>query len=387
MSTTSATQKLISSLDPRRAADLCRDLLATADIQVGGDRPWDIQVHDERMWSRVLRDGTLGVGETYMEGWWDAPALDQFVDKAMRVQLGNTLRDNWMVVPHVLRARVMNLQTIRRAFGSAQQHYDIGNELYEAMLDKRMLYTCALYEDGAKTLEEAQEAKLALVCKKIGLEKGMRVLDLGCGWGGFAAFAAERHGAQVTAYTVAEEQVKFIRERYAHLPIDIRLDDYRKATGTYDAVVSIGLMEHVGPKNYRGYMELVQRTLAPRGVAFIHTIGGNRARAHLDPWFDKYIFPNACLPTLSHLVTAMEGIFIPEDVHNIGEDYDHTLMAWWHNFDEAWPRLRDRYGDAFYRMWKFYLLASAGAFRSRGQQLFQIVMTRMGTPCPPGRRG
>jgi len=387
MAATSATQKLISSLDPRRAADLCRDLLATADIKVGGDRPWDMQVHDERIWTRILRDGTLAVGETYMEGWWDVPALDQFVDKAMRVQLGNTLRDNWMVVPHVLRARVMNLQSIRRAFGSAQQHYDIGNELYEAMLDKRMLYTCALYEDGAKTLEEAQEAKLALVCKKIGLEKGMRVLDLGCGWGGFSAFAAERYGAKVTAYTVAEEQVKFIRERYAHLPIDIRLDDYRKATGTYDAVVSIGLMEHVGPKNYRGYMELVQRTLAPQGVAFIHTIGGNRARAHIDPWFDKYIFPNSCLPTLAHLITAMEGLFIPEDVHNIGADYDHTLMAWWKNFDEAWPRLRDRYGDAFYRMWKFYLLASAGAFRCRGQQLFQIVMTRMGTPCPPGRRG
>ncbi|MEJ7600828.1 MAG: cyclopropane fatty acyl phospholipid synthase [Kofleriaceae bacterium] len=387
MAATSATQKLLSSLDPRRAADLCRELLANADIQVGGDRPWDIQVHDERLWSRILRDGTLGAGEAYMEGWWDTPALDQFVDKAMRVQLGNTLRDNWMVVPHVLRARVMNLQTIRRAFGNAQQHYDIGNELYEAMLDKRMLYTCALYSTGAKTLEEAQDAKLELVCKKVGLKPGMRVLDLGCGWGGFSAYAAEHYGAKVTSYTVAEEQVKWIRERYAHLPIDIRLDDYRKATGTYDAVVSIGLMEHVGPKNYRGYMELVDRVLAPQGVAFVHTIGGNRARAHLDPWFDKYIFPNACLPTLSAMVTAMEGIFIPEDIHNIGEDYDPTLMAWWHNFDAAWPRLKDRYGEPFYRMWKYYLLASAGAFRSRGQQLFQLVMTRMGTPSPAGRRG
>jgi cyclopropane-fatty-acyl-phospholipid synthase len=215
----------------------------------------------------------------------------------------------------------------------------------------------------------------------------MRVLDLGCGWGGFAAFAAERHGVEVVGYTVSEAQVAWARAKYAHLPITIRLDDYRRASGRFDAVVSIGLMEHVGPKNYRGYMELVDRCLAPGGVAFVHTIGGNRARPHLDPWFDKYVFPNAVLPTLSQLVTAMEGIFIPEDVHNIGADYDPTLMAWWENFDAAWPRLKARYDERFYRIWKYYLLASAGAFRARSQQLFQIVMTRPGTPPPPGRRG
>jgi cyclopropane-fatty-acyl-phospholipid synthase len=383
----SATQKLIQSLDPRRAADVCRELLAGADVIVGGDRPWDVQVHDERLWSRMLRDGTLGVGEAYVDGWWDTPALDEFIDKALRVDLGDTLRDNWMIVPHVLRARVLNLQTLRRSFGSAQHHYDIGNDLYEAMLDKRMLYTCAYWPPGAKTLEEAQEAKLDLVCRKVGLQAGMRVLDLGCGWGGFSAFAAERYGCKLTSYTVAREQVKWIRDRYAHLPIDVRLDDYRKATGTYDAVVSIGLMEHVGPKNYRGYFELVDRLLAPGGVAFVHTIGGNRARAHIDPWFDKYVFPNSCLPTLAQLITAMEGLFVPEDVHNIGEDYDTTLMAWWERFDAAWPRLRARYGEPFYRMWKYYLLSSAGAFRARSQQLFQLVMTRIGTPAPRTRRG
>jgi len=384
---TGATQKLLSSLDPRRASELCRELLAKADIIVGGDRPWDIQVHDERMWSRVLRDGTLGVGETYVEGWWDVPALDQFVDHAMRVKLSDTLRDNWMVIPHLVRARVLNLQTIRRTFGNAQHHYDIGNDLYEAMLGKRLLYTCALWSSGARTLDEAQDHKLDLVCRKIGLRSGMRVLDLGCGWGGFATFAAERYGVHVTGFTVSEEQVKYARDHHAHLAVDIRLDDYRKATGTYDAVVSIGLMEHVGWKNYRGYMELVDRCLAPGGAAFVHTIGGNRARAHIDPWFDKYIFPNAVLPTLERLVAAMEGLFVPEDIHNIGEDYDPTLMAWWNNFDAAWPELRTRYGDPFYRMWKFYLLGSAGAFRARAQQLFQIVMTRTGTSAPAGRRG
>jgi len=381
-----ATHKLLSSLDPRRAQDVCRDLLTSAGVTVGGDQPWDIQVHDDRVWSRVLRDGTLGAGESYMEGWWDAPALDQLIDRVMRIRLGETLRDNWTIVAHAIRARILNLQSISRAFDIGHRHYDIGNDLYEAMLGRRLLYTCA-YWPNAKTLDEAQDAKLDLVCRKIGLAPGMRVLDLGCGWGGFAAFAAERYQVTVTGLTVAREQVKWALDHYTHLPIDIRLDDYRNATGTYDAVVSIGIMEHVGWKNYRGYMELVDRLLAPGGVAFVHTIASNRPRTHLEPWFEKYIFPNAVLPTLARLTAAMEDIFVVEDVHNIGEDYDLTLMAWWNNFDAAWPKLRAAYGDAFYRRWKYYLLASAGAFRARAQQLFQIVMTRPGTPAPRGRRG
>jgi cyclopropane-fatty-acyl-phospholipid synthase len=381
-----ATQKLLSSLDPRRAQEVCRDLLASAGVTVGGDKPWDIEIRDERVWSRVLRDGTLGAGESYVDGWWDAPHLDQFIDRVMRVRMGETLRENWMIVAHAVRARIMNLQSITRAFDNGQQHYDIGNDLYEAMLGGRLLYTCA-YWPNATTLDEAQDAKLDLVCRKIGLKPGMRVLDLGCGWGGFAAFAAEHYQVSVVGFTVAQEQVKWARDHYPHLAIDIRLDDYRNATGVYDAVVSIGLMEHVGWKNYRSYMELVDRLLAPGGVAFIHTIIANRPRAHLDPWFDKYIFPNAVLPTHARLATAMEDLFICEDLHNIGEDYDLTLMAWWNKFDAAWPKLRASYGDAFYRRWKYYLLASAGAFRSRAQQLFQIVMTRPGTPAPLGRRG
>ena len=381
-----ATQKLLSSLDPRRAQDVCRELLASAGITVNGDKPWDVQIHDERVWTRLLRDGTLGAGESYEEGWWDVPALDQFIDKVMRIRLGDTLRENWTIVAHALRARILNLQSITRSFDNGQQHYDIGNDLYEAMLGGRLLYTCA-YWQNATTLDEAQDAKLELVCRKVGLQPGMRVLDLGCGWGGFAAYAAERYKVSVTGFTVAQEQVKWARDHYGHLPIDIRLDDYRNATGSYDAVVSIGLMEHVGWKNYRHYMELVDRLLAPGGVAFIHTIAANRPRSHIEPWFDKYIFPNAVLPTLARLTSAMEDLFVAEDIHNIGEDYDRTLMAWWHQFDAAWPRLRATYGDAFYRRWKYYLLACAGAFRARSQQLYQIVMTRPGTPAPVHRRG
>ena len=383
---TSATHRLLATLDPRRSEDAFRELLGRAGITVGGHQPWDLQIHDDRVWSRILRDGTLGAGEAYEDGWWDAPALDQFIDRILRVKFEDALRDNWMLVAHAVRARLLNLQSITRSFNNGQRHYDIGNDLYEAMLGGRLLYTCA-YWDNAKTLDEAQDAKLDLVCRKVGLRPGMRVLDLGCGWGGFAAFAAERYHVSVTGLTVSQEQVKWANDHYAHLPIDIRLDDYRNATGTYDAVVSIGIMEHVGWKNYRGYMELVDRLLAPGGVAFVHTIGGNKPRNHIEPWFNKYIFPNAVLPTLARLASAMEGLFIPEDVHNIGEHYDRTLLAWWHNFDAAWPTLRARYGDSFYRRWKYYLMCSAGAFRSRSQQLFQIVMTRPGTRAPTGRRG
>ena len=385
-SAATVAHKLLTSLDPRRAREACVELLAGAGVTVGGDRPWDLQVHDERLWARVLRDGTLGVGESYMEGWWDAPALDQFLERALRVKLHDVLRDSWTALPHLVRARLLNLQSLRRAFGNVHHHYDIGNDLYRAMLGERLLYTCAFWPAGVDDLDAAQDAKCELVCRKVGLEPGMRVLDLGCGWAGFAAYAAEKHGATVVGYTVAEEQVRWARERYPHLSIDIRQEDYREASGTFDAVVSIGLLEHVGPKNYRGYMELVDRCLAPGGVAFVHSIVGNRYRPHLDPWFDRYIFPNAVLPTLRRMLEAMDGLFIVEDVHNLGEDYDRTLMAWWERFDRAWPSLRARYGDTFYRMWKFYLLASAAAFRGRRQQLYQLVMTRTGTPCPPGRR-
>jgi cyclopropane-fatty-acyl-phospholipid synthase len=378
-------QKLLSSLDPRRAQELFIDLLAQADIIVGGSRPWDLQVNDDRVWARLLRDGTLGAGEAYVDGWWDTPELDQFIDHILRARFDEKLRENWTLVVQAVRARVLNPQSIARSFDNGQHHYDIGNDLYEAMLGGRLLYTCA-YWPNASTLDEAQDAKLDLVCRKVGLKPGMRVLDLGCGWGGFASFAAEHYGVTVTGYTVSHEQVKWAKDHYPDLPIDIRLDDYRNATGSYDAVVSIGLMEHVGWKNYRGYMQLVDRLLVPDGVAFVHTIAGNLPRSQIEPWFDKYIFPNSVLPTLPRLVTAMEGILIAEDIHNIGEDYDRTLMEWWYKFDAAWPTLRARYGDVFYRRWKYYLLTCAGAFRARSQQLYQIVMTRPGTPAPRSRR-
>jgi cyclopropane-fatty-acyl-phospholipid synthase len=381
---TGAVQKLRAILEGRSAADLVRDLFAGAGVTVGGNAPWDPQVHDDRVYARVLRDGTLGIGESYVEGWWDCAALDQMIDRILRARLDLVVRESWVLLSQAIRARLTNLQTAR-PFEVGERHYDIGNDLYRPMLGSRMMYTCAYWKD-ADTLDAAQEAKLDLVCRKIGLAKGMRVLDLGCGWGGFASFAAERYGASVVGYTVSREQVAWVKEHHAGLPIEIRLDDYRNATGTYDAVVSIGLLEHVGPKNHRAYMKLAARRLAPGGVIFMHTIGGNQVRAQIDPWFHKYIFPNAVIPTLGQLTTAMEKVLVAEDVQNIGPHYDRTLLAWWANFDAAWPELRARYGDTFYRKWKFYLLSSAAAFRARYLNLYQIVATVTGAPQPPTAR-
>lgn len=363
---------------------MIRELLGQASVQINGKDPWDIQVHDQRFFDRVLREVDLGLGESYMDGWWDSEAIDQMIDRVLRSNLDLVLKGNWRLLWHVLKSRLLNLQAISKAFEVGEEHYDLGNDLYRAMLDKRLNYTCA-YWKKAETLDEAQEAKLDLVCKKINLKEGMRVLELGCGWGSFAKYAAEKYGANVLGLTVSKEQVALGMELCEGLPVELRLQDYRDVEGKFDAVISIGIMEHVGYKNYRTYMEVVDRCLIEDGTAFVHTIGTNISSTTANAWTNKYIFPNGMLPSISQLGAAMEPKFVMEDWHNFGPDYDKTLMAWHANFEKAWPDLKGRYDDRFYRMWRFYLLSSAGAFRSRNNQLWQIVMTRKGTPQPDCR--
>ncbi len=377
-------RNLVTALDDRRAAEIIRDALATAGITVGGDAPWDMRINDARLYQRILRGGSLAIGESFTDGWWDCDALDVMIDKLVRARVQDVLGKSLVLGMQLVKARLFNRQAAR-AFEVGEKHYDVGNDLYEKMLGRRMVYTCA-YWHSADTLDAAQEAKLDLVCRKIGLRSGMRVLDLGCGWAGFASFAAEHYGATVVGYTVSREQVAWAKQHYAHLPIDIRHDDYRNASGSYDAVVSIGLMEHVGPKNHRAYMQQAVRCLVPGGVAFIHTIGGAYAQTQIDPWFEKYIFPNAAIPSLGQLTSSMEGILVPEDVQNIGPHYDRTLMAWWQNFNDAWPSLREKYGERFYRAWKYYLLISAAYFRTRQHNLFQVVATPLGAAQPTTMR-
>jgi cyclopropane-fatty-acyl-phospholipid synthase len=381
---TSSAALFRNAIDHRKSEGFVRELLEKAGITVGGSAPHDLQVHDPRFYTRLLRDGSLGMGEAYMDGWWDSPAVDELVCRLLRAKLDEVVRNNYKLIAHTIKAKLLNLQTVTRAFQVGEQHYDLGNDLYEAMLDSRMMYTCGYWKD-ADNLDAAQEAKLDLVCRKIGLKPGMRVLELGCGWGGFAKYAAEKYGAEITGLTVSKEQVVIARERCKGLPVEISASDYRDAKGLYDAVISIGIMEHIGTKNYRTYMEVVDRCMKPDGVALVHTIAGNRSIKHMEPWFNKYIFPNAVLPTIAALGKSMEQLLVLEDVHNIGPHYDRTLMAWLANFEAAWPTLKNKYGERFYRMWRYYLLTSAAGFRVRYTQLFQLVMTRTGTTQPDCR--
>ena len=366
-----------------KAEKIVSELLMGAEISVNGKMPWDIQVHNDGFFRRILSDAVLGLGESYMDGWWDCEALDEFINKVLRAKLDNKITGNWKTALYLLQTKLLNRQKRSRAH-QVGKHYDLGNELYRAMLDTRMNYTSA-YWKNADNLDAAQEAKLELVCRKIGLQANMTVLDLGCGWGSFAKYAAEKHGARVVAVNISKEQVRLARELCQGLPVEIRLTDYREVDGKFDAVISIGILEHVGYKNYRAYMEVVHRCLKEDGVAFIHTIGSNISRTCTNAWTNKYIFPNGMLPSISQIAKAMEGLLVMEDWHNFGPDYDKTLMAWYDNFNRAWPQLREKYGERFYRMWRFYLLSSAGGFRSRTQQLWQIVMTKPGKEQPACR--
>lgn len=353
------------------------ELLRPADIVINGDRPWDMQVHAPDVADRIFAEGTLGVGESYMDGDWDAEALDEFICRVLRRRLDQKVRPV-KVVLHALKARLVNRQTLARARQVGEQHYDLGNDFYEAMLDSRMTYTCGYWKQ-AENLEQAQAAKLDLICRKLQLEPGMRVLDIGCGWGSFMGYAAEHYGVECVGVTISREQAELARQRYHGLPLEFRLQDYRELDETFDRVVSIGMFEHVGNKNYRTYFEVVQRCLRDRGLFLLHTIGKNERRPQSDPWMDKYIFPNGELPSVGQIGDAVDNLFVVEDFHNFGPDYDRTLMAWYRNFEAAWPRFADRLGERFHRMWRFYLLSCAGAFRARDLQLWQWVLSRGGT--------
>ncbi len=352
-------------------------LLDRADIRIDGARPHDIRVHDRRLRRRVLTGGSLALGEAYVEGWWDVEALDELFVRLLRADPYRATAAI-PVLLHKLRAALINLQSKTRAFQVGRAHYDLGNDLYKTMLDPRMIYSCAYWTDPDSTLEQAQEAKLRMVCEKLRLEPGMRVLDIGCGWGGAAKFAAETYDVSVTGITISEQQAAYAADACKDLPVQIRLQDYRDTDGQFDRIFSIGMFEHVGKRNYRTYMQTLRRLLKSDGIALLHTIGGNQPTCIIDPWIGTYIFPNAMLPSPSQISRAVEGLVVIEDWHNIGPHYDPTLMAWHRNFTAGWERLREQYDDRFYRMWTYYLQSCAALFRTRRKQVWQLVLSPSG---------
>jgi cyclopropane-fatty-acyl-phospholipid synthase len=353
-------------------------LLSKAGITLGGSLPSDIQIHDERAIRRMLGDSLLGIGESYMEGGWDCPRLDVLTDRVLTTGVFSRTPD-WKHLPTLIKAKLFNLQSKGRARQVCEAHYDLGNDLFQAMLDPRMVYSCGYWKD-AGTLAEAQEAKLELVCRKLALTPGMHVLDMGCGWGSFMKYAAEKYGVTCAGYSLSPEQTRLGRELCKGLPITFVEKDYREIQGQYDRVVSIGMLEAVGVRNFGDFMRTVSRSLKPGGAALLHTMGSSRSYTHTEVWYDRYIFPNGAIPSIAQLGSAMEGELVLEDWHCFGPDYDPTLMAWNENFQKAWPgKLEKAYSPRFKRMWEFYLLSLAGTFRARYSQLWQLVVSKPGT--------
>ena len=351
--------------------------LASRDVQVGGPRAWDIQVHDERFFGRLVRDGSLGLGESYVEGWWDCPAVDQLFDRLGR---GSTNKPTRSLARSLmrLRSKLTNLQSRARARQVIERHYDLPVGLYERMLDANMQYSCAWFE-GTQDLGQAQRLKLELIARKLDLKEGQQVLEIGSGFGGLARHLAQEHGVRVRATNLSGEQMAFARRFNAGLPVEIIEEDYRDTRGRYERIVSIAMLEAVGRRNYTAYFERVHQALQDDGVFVLHTIGDNRSRPHVDRWILEYIFPNGELPSPGELGQEIEGRFVLEDWHNLGPHYDPTLMAWARNFEQAWPEIQaldERFDERFRRLWRYYLLSSAGNFRARNVQLWQLVLTK-----------
>ena len=359
------------------AKSVVQELLSMADVQINGDRPWDIQIRNHNFFERVLAGGSLALGESYMDGWWDCEALDQFFDRILRARLDKKVKKTKGLLWAYLKAKLINVQRGSKAFVIGKRHYDIGNNLFSMMLDKGMNYSCAYWQES-ETLDDAQKAKLELICRKMGLKPGMKVLDIGCGWGGFAKHAAEKYEVKVTGVTVSQEQVEFARKYCNGLDVKIEFQDYRDLKGKYDRIISIGMFEHVGVKNYKIFMKVVYRCLETNGLFLLHTIGGNSSVNSTDRWINKYIFPNSMLPSAKQITNAAEGFFVLEDWHSFGQYYDNTLMTWYHNFSSNWGQIKDDYDERFYRMWTYYLLSCAGSFRARRNQLWQIVFSKKG---------
>jgi cyclopropane-fatty-acyl-phospholipid synthase len=368
----------------KNAESFIRDIVKIADVEINGSKPWDIKIHNQKFFNRVLSNGVLGLGESYMDGWWDCDDLDEFIFRVLRADLEHKISPLKFLFP-ILKSKVLNLQSKTKAAKDVRSHYNLGNVLFQNMLDKRMTYSCAYWKD-ANDLDTAQEAKLDLVCRKVGLKPGMTLLDIGCGWGSLIKFAAEKYDVKAVGITLSEEQVSLGREICDGLPAEIRLQDYREinpANGVvnekFDTIVSIGMFEHVGVKNYKTFMKIVNRNLNDDGLFLLHTIGANTPQNRTDPWTDKYIFPGGMLPSIGQIAKAAEDIFVVEDWHNFGVDYSKTLLAWFNNFNNNWEKVISKhYDERFYRMWKYFLLTSSGSFRARRNQLWQIVFSKKG---------
>jgi len=362
---------------------LLESLLAGSGIAIGGDRPWDIQVRNDRMYRRALR-GSLGVGESYVDGDWDCDALDEMFRRVLGSDAQQRLLVRAAGALKALQARLTNLQSKRRSRAVAEEHYDIDHRMYALFLGPWNQYTCCFF-DGTTELERAEVIKLEMLCDKLELKAGDRLLDIGCGWGGFAKYAAQTRGCEVTGISLSDEQIRYAVEYTKGLPVTIKRLDYRdlpeSGLAPFDKISIVGMIEHVGYKNYAGIMEVVHQMLKPGGLFLLHTIGNCEETKVVDPWIEKYIFRNSMVPAMQQLSDAAEGRFVIEDWENYGHYYVPTLQAWYERFNANWDRIRALpmkrpFDERFRRLWNYYLMSCKAAFDIEKLHLWQLVMTR-----------
>ncbi len=357
---------------------LVRGLLGRAGIRVDGSEPWDISVRNPSFYREVVARGSLGLGESYMNRLWECRRIDQFMARLLSSSVSLAGWVNPVAIRRWLRDVLLNAPR-RDPYRIGRDHYDKGNDLYASMLDSSLTYSCGYWDGGAVDLGAAQSAKLDLVCRKLELQPGQRVLDIGCGWGSLARLASERYGVEVVGLTVSQEQAAYARQRCAGLPVTIECRDFREiGDRKFDAVASIGMFEHVEPKNYGAYFAAVRSALSTGGRFLLHTISKPQMWNWSDPWIRKYIFPLGRIPAQRQLMAAATRIFSHVlDIHDLGgANYDRTLMQWYRNFSERWKGKSGSTDEPlFKRMWEYYLLTCAGAFRAGTMTVWQVLLS------------
>ena len=357
-------------------------LFAKADIKINGNRDWDIQVHDERFYSRLLFHGSIALGEAYVDGWWDCKDVEQFIYRVLHYRLVNSktyelqhFGASFLKNTRFIWKKLINPQSIRRAAKDVRYHYNLGNDLFAATLDETMTYTCGYFKD-TNDLKQAQIDKMKLVCQKLNLQKGMRVLDIGCGWGSLAKYMADNYEVTVVGLTLSEEQKTFADNQCTNSDVTIELCDYRNHNGKYDRIVSIEMIEHVGAKNLKSFMQKADKNLNEDGLMLLQFDGKSESINWNYSWIEKYVFPGTVTPSMQQIAKSSENLFFLVDWHDFTKDYHLTMNCWHENFLKNWDNIKDNYDERFFRLWKFYLTCAPATALVNTQHLWQIVLQK-----------
>ena len=344
-----------------------------------------VQFHDPRIERRILWNGSLALGEGYMDRSWsvvDGSLYDCLEVIGRNLQIVGKPRFQVFLQKLTFPARYLQqLNVAHRSKRNVAHHYDLSGKLYELFLDTDRQYSCAYFRSPDDSLEIAQENKKRLIATKLRLESGQRVLDIGCGWGGLALHLARNHDVEVTGLTLSEEQLGVARARAKEEGLEhkvqFHLRDYRDQAGTFDRVVSVGMFEHVGVAYYPVYFNTVRSLLSEDGVALLHTIGRMEGPSTTDPWIRRYIFPGGYLPAPSELAGAIErsGLWLT-DLEVLRIHYANTLRHWRHRFLANRDKVLELYDDRFCRMWEYYLAICEISFRYLRNTVFQAQLTR-----------